>query len=326
MQNLALPLVVLASLACPGLAQGQLSATEGGVRLTQPEHEVAFDSDGVLVQPERGPEWRWRLEHFGSEARSILATDALAGRSPEIERADRLTFDRGSVQEQYLVHPNGMEQRFVIPAELELGGADLVIAGSVACEGQLSETADGWKWSDGKGAVTLGRVFVFDATGDPIAAEMMVEPDRTLIRVDGAELETAAYPVTVDPEIGTDDFAISQTLPLPNPDVEALDPAVAYSAEHDTYLVVWSANGGTFGPNQSGIYGRLYDANTRLPLGGQFSISQTVGAVLPDVACGNQGDEFFVVWEQPGQIKGRRIHAGTGGLLSSEAGLASTLR
>ena len=212
---------------------GELRATVDGVRLSQPRHDMRFGPDGLEVVPRSGPRWSWRLAQLVGE------TVGLGGVRPVLVEPDVVRYARGAVDEEYRTTARGVEQRFVIHRPLALGGGDLVIAGAVECAGSLVERPDGWAWSDDRGSVSLGDVYVFDRDGRSLPARMEVTARRTRITVDGAALEGAAYPVTVDPEIGSDDFRISAMGPDGDTSYGAFDPAVAYGSQDGLYLVVW---------------------------------------------------------------------------------------
>ena len=67
----------------------------------------------------------------------------------------------------------------------------------------------------------------------------------TRIVVDGAALARAAYPVTVDPEIGANDFRISDLGPDGDPSFDASSAAVTANGQGNEYLVVWSGDDST---------------------------------------------------------------------------------
>jgi len=87
-----------------------------------------------------------------------------------------------------------------------------------------------------------------------------------------------------------------------DPSGEARSPAVAYSTNQNTFIVVWSGiPGGT--DLEREVYGQLVSADGSL-VGGMVRISQTgpanvsaQGAFHPDVVHNRNLDEFLVVWD-----------------------------
>ncbi len=185
-------------------ALNDLKPTDGGVRLTHPRHEVTFTATGVAMAPRRGgPAWQWELvdvEAGGAPVVAVPATDVAPTLTGRV-----VVYDRGGMIEQYVPRAATVEQQFVLPARLDLDGADLAIGGRVTSPGAFEATGAGWQWATADGAVTLGDVTVFDANGARLPATLAVSAETTQIVVDGAALESASYPVTVDPEVGTND-------------------------------------------------------------------------------------------------------------------------
>ncbi len=89
-------------------------------------------------------------------------------------------------------------------------------------------------------------------------------------------------------------------------DYEARDPAVAYNAAQNEYLVVWRGddNSGLLDDNEYEIYGQRIDAATGAEVGvNDFRISdmgldgdESYAALGPDVAWSSANDVYLVVW------------------------------
>ena len=179
-----------------------LEATANGYRLRHPRHVATFTAEGLQFAPRRsGLEWAWRLMLV--EAGDTPLAGVAIGPVPPMRQAQGVTYPRGGLVEQYLARQGSLEQQFALPQPLLLAGADLVIAGT------FEETADGWLWRTSESSVRLGRVRVYDARGTLMPATMAVTAHATRIVVDGAALSRAAYPVTIDPEIGANDCRFS---------------------------------------------------------------------------------------------------------------------
>jgi len=248
-------------------AVNDLEATAGGYRLRHPRHVATFTAEGLQFAPRRsGLEWAWRLMFVGA-GDTPLAGVAI-GPVPPTRQAQGVTYPRGGLVEQYLARKGNLEQQFLIPQPLPLAGANLVIASAVACAGAFEETADGWLWRTSEGGVRLGRVRVYDAWGTLLRATMAVTAHATRIVVNGAALSRAAYPVTVDPEIGANDFRLSDRGPDGNANYDAFAPAVAYNSTNNQYLVVWYGDDNTTllvdGENE--VFGQRFAPGYRLYL------------------------------------------------------------
>ncbi len=279
-------------------------ATADGWQLRHPRHTATFTPAGVEFAPRSGgPEWTWRLTFVGAAGVSVDAVP------PQRDPAGGVAYHRGGLVEQYLARKNTIEQQFLIPQPLALNGMDLVIAGAVVCAGAFEETADGWLWrtADGaaaSGAVHLGNVRVYDAAGRELPATMAVTAAETRIVVAGAALTQAAYPVTIDPELGANDLRIS----FMGKDIwyNAFNTAVAYNSTDDEYLVVWYAddNSGTLADDEFEIYAQRVDAATGALIGANFRLSDMGGtgnadydAYNPAVAYDSTDNQYLVVWE-----------------------------
>jgi hypothetical protein len=178
-----------------------------------------------------------------------------------------------------------------------------VISGEVDCDGEFHEVTGGWLWRDEAGEVRLGEVRVFDAAGEKLEALMEVNASGTRIVVAAQGLARAAYPVTIDPEIGANDFRISST-GLIGDDLSRRPnyPAVAYNSTDNEYLVVWSADEVD---NEFEIYGQRIDAATGARMSmSDFRISDMgpdgdlrYAAVYPAVTYNATDNEYLVVWK-----------------------------
>ena len=313
-------------------AHNDLRQTADGVRLAHRAYQVAFAPDELAVRPRRGPAWRWRLTRVRGESGAPVPGVSCDATAPRIAAPTRVAYRRGRVEEQYVVLPDSIEQRFVLERELGLGGEDLVIEGAVTCAGAFERTPSGWRWYDALGAVTLGTVYVYDSRGEPLPATMEVDRRTSRIRVDGAALARAAYPVVVDPEIGPNDFRISDMGPDGDVLYDAENPAVAYNPIQNEYLVVWAGDDAPL-PLSNGrpeIFGQRIDAATGQEVGpNDFLISDpgpccsgTYSSHWPAVVYNPAHHEYLVVWregfatvqivEGNFDIHGQRLDAATG--------------
>ncbi len=279
--------------------------------LRQPHDRVEFAAEGVRFEPRRGPAWSWSLRAVEAGGTALPGV-RLAGVGP---RADGFTarYERGALVEEYVAHADGIEQRFVLGAPPAAAGA-LVLVGEVASAGSFETLARGWRWRNDRGAVRLGEVFAYDATGAALPATLEVTATGTRIVLDGAALAAARYPVTVDPEIGANDFRISDMGGTGDANYDAFEPAVAYNATDNEYLVVWAGDDDVGGlvDGEYEIFGQRLDAATGAEVGSNdLRISDmggtgdvTYGALLTAVAYNATDNEYLVVWRGSDNVGG----------------------
>ncbi len=298
-------------------AVNRLVATAAGYSLRHPRHSGEFGPEGIRVAPRRGGvEWSWRLTGVQAGERQVSGV-SLEAVHPVESAPGVIEYRRGGLLERYVVEAGSLEQQFVIPEPLALEGRDLEIVGEVASTGRFEEAAEGWRWRGERGAIRLGEVRVYDARGNELPARFAVGPGETRLVIAATALATAAYPVTIDPEIGVDDFRISNMGPLG----PAFTPAIAYNFVDDEYLVVWQ--GDFTSAWEFEIYGQRIDAATGEEIGqNDFRISDMgndgqsqLHALDPDVAYNSTNNEYLVVWtgddvrDSELEIYGQRLNA-----------------
>jgi cytoskeletal protein CcmA (bactofilin family) len=317
------------------IAVNHLTQTAEGYHLRHPRHIADFTPHGVSVQARGGgPKWHWQLQSAGAESAQPENSVGLPlrGMSKEVSGETVVRYHREELVEQYLLRPKTIEQQFIIPAPLPLGREDLVITGRVSSDGAFEKAETGWRWRNEAGAVTLGTVTVFDAGGAELPATMQVTANETRIEVDGSALAMAEYPVTIDPEIGANDFRISDMGPDGSTSFGAGDAAVAYNSTNNEYLVVWKGTDDTapLVGGESEIFGQRLNAATGAEVGANdFRISDmgpdgngSFDAASPKVAYNSTNNEYLVVWvgddnaaplvDNEDEIFGQRLNAATG--------------
>ncbi len=289
-----------------------------------PRFTAELSANGIAVlTPDGGSLWSWRLVAVEAGGEPVAGVDA--GLVAPIGRgAGEVEYPRGAVAERYLARHSTVEQRFVLREPLALGGEDLAIVGAVESPGRFVGVGDGWRWGEGPDAVRLGDVRVFDAQGVNLPARLEVTATATRLTVTSDGLARAAYPVTIDPEIGTDDFRISDMGPEGSPLYATAWVRLAYNSTRDEVLVVWEGNDVMEDGDE--IYGQRLEAPTGLEIGdNDFRVSDMgppgdsrFQADLPAVAYNSRDDEYLVVWQgdegTDGEIEiyGQRLDAATG--------------
>ena len=298
--------IALAPEQAIAVATNNLEVIENGYRLHHPRHIAEFTTSGLQFTPRRGgPTWAWQLTFVGAYDAPLANVEVGAVR-PVSKQRGIVAYLRGGVVEQYLARHDTIEQQFIIPQPPTLDGLDLVIAGQVTSLGTFATSREGWIWQTAEGTVRLGNVRVYDAAGQSLPAAMAVTAEETRITVNGAALAQATYPVTIDPEIGANDFRLSDMGPDGDPDYDALEPAVAYNSMNNEYLVVWHGedNTGSLVADEWEIYGQRVDAATGAEVGpNDFRLSDmgpdgdpSYGAFNPMVAYNSVANEYLVVW------------------------------
>ncbi|MEP7356750.1 MAG: hypothetical protein ABI847_05885 [Anaerolineales bacterium] len=323
-------------------AVNQLEAGSAGWHLRHPRHTADFTPGGVRFVPRGGgPAWSWTLTWVGTADQKLPGVDTDPVR-PVVEQAQTIAYPRGALIEQYVPRGESLEQQFVLLTPPAMGGADLVIAGRVDSLGVFETLPNGWQWQTEAGAVTLGQVRVFDAHGRALPATMAVSAGSTQIVLDGRALALAAYPVTVDPQIGANDFRLSDMGPDGSTAYGANEPDVAYNSTNNEYLVVWRGDDDT-GPLVQGefeIFGQRVNAATGAEIGGDFRLSDMgpdgdtdYGAFEPVVAYNSTSNQYLVVWygdDDTGdlvasefEVYGQRVNAATGAEIGGDIRLSN---
>ncbi|MFN7950733.1 MAG: hypothetical protein U0610_03325 [bacterium] len=290
--------------AAARLAVNRVEPIAGGLRLSHPRRTVDFTSDGVRVWGVRGaPDWRWTLASVRSSAGAELV--AIEPVTPVRAVDGNVRYDRGRVREEYRFDTNSFEQRFVVPSALPLAGGDLVVTGTIRSGGRHERGPERWQWRGDGAEVWLGDARVFDADGRVIPCSFDVSATATRLVVNGAALASAAYPVTIDPEIGSNDVRISDMGPNGDPAYDAFKPAVAYNSINDTYVVVWEGDDSTGGlvEGETEIFGQVITASGSQTGYSDVRISYAGGtgtadykAHDPAIAFNSTYGQFLVVW------------------------------
>lgn len=148
-----------------------------------------------------------------------------------------------------------------------------------------------------------------------------------LLALVSALLLTPTAWAQVLPEVGADDFRISDAGVDGDPEFHARRPSVAYNAATDEYLVAWP---GRDGDVFAGTFAQRLDAATGAEVGvNDFVVSDNGASSSPTAVVVNTAlNEFVVVWSSfwSGQmgLYGRRIDAETGLAVGDEFRIRAT--
>ena len=312
-------------------------AGDAGVSRPEPfePSEIALQNDELIADivdgrlvfvPESGQTWEWTLASFAGVQVDVGSRFAMQSASLD---GGSIIVDRGEFVERYIDRGDAIEQQFVLPEPLDLEGEDLVIDGVVDHDYlHLDRFDEGWAWRTGEHGVTYGRAFVFDASGAEIPSRTRVNMSGTEIVVDGEALAQAAYPVTIDPLIGSVQRVSMMGTDGVGGDRDGVEAAIAMNTDDDEYLVVWSgANDGVGGQveDEFEIFASVLDSTGAEVVGeSDLRVSMmgingddAIDAVNPDVAWHSLADEYLVVWQghrAPGEweIYGQRLNENGG--------------
>tara|TARA_R110002072_G_scaffold303063_1_gene492429 strand:- start:4898 stop:7162 length:2265 start_codon:yes stop_codon:yes gene_type:complete len=269
-----------------GLHRADASRLVGGGK----HFQAYFSRQGLMFHPILGMAAP-TLQHVALTPQSIARGAASVAVGSEVMpcfRGLQVQYHHvDSMTERYDVHPHGIELSWRFD-ERPPGDGDLAVHYAVDTTlADVQQTADGGVelWLPGVGGVSLGGVTGIDANGTRVAGTLRYAQGELELSLPAAFVDSAVYPVVLDPLIGTV-FNVMLTTQIDG------DPDVAYDATNDRYLVVFM---------------RALAANTVVPRG-QMITSAGVGinntifftaqGVCDRVRVANLAshDRFGVVW------------------------------
>ncbi len=265
----------------------------GVLRASGPAYSATFDAGGCDFTPLLG-----ELAPRSYPLRCTLAAayrgDAvLYARTslpalPQLEGTTVRYQHTRDLVERYTAGTDGIEQSFVF-ASRPAGAGDLVVELDVETDLGLDDAGpDRLAYSvPGLGGVTFGGVTGIDANGDRVAGTIRASTRRIELRLPAAFVDRAAYPLVLDPLIGSNIVAGT------SPTGSDLLSAVAYDATTDKYLVVWSAAVTSF---LAEIRAHLVAGDGSLT-GGLMTLTTTATrGERPGVGGVNVSNRFAVAW------------------------------
>ena len=301
-----------------------VSTRDGVVRADGADYTARFDRDGVVFTPALGRDaprsfpMRLRLVAIERGAGSPLALAKNAAPQPT---ASAVHYDRGDdVHERWHVSPAGLELSYVF-ARPPTGPGDLVVRLRVDTDlDMVAPSADGGVYLQhaGHGGVHISGVTGIDAAGAHVRGSIECDGDGLVLRLPAAFVDTALYPLVLDPLIGT------VLRPTSGNDGQ---PQLSYEAASQSYLLVFERATSAMDVD---VLGQRLDIRGRA-LGPLLLIrtGQATIATRPVVCTVASRSRFVVAWREAVSILGpwRVAFAAVdqGGAVSSAAILSATV-
>jgi hypothetical protein len=210
-------------------------------------YKASFDATGATYIPFLGscaPQnypVSFHLKNITSGGAPI-AFDPL---TPAMHDGMRVAYDRGGVTELYALSLDSVEQEFTFAS---VPAGELVLQLDVGTTLDATPAGDGLRWSNTLGAVTYSRAVVVDANGNRTPVVTQQEGGVIEIRVPADLVASAAYPIVIDPVIGT--FTVDASTS------DDLNPDIAFDATNNVYQVCWER---VFSGSDHDCYSQLQD-------------------------------------------------------------------
>ena len=268
--------------------------------------KATFDRDGVIIAPHKGPKWQWQSKHIKTSLNqeSLIPFGSLSGPHRENQIVN---YNYGALIERYIIKRSSIEQQFILNENIFSPGSDIVLTGAINSSGVFSNTNNKNIWKNDKGVINFFKLKVLDAKGRILHAKLDVKSDQASITLLAQEVHNATFPITIDPEIGTNDLRISDIGPDDGTNNNFLntDPKIVYNPESNGYLVVWVGedNTGALVDNEFEIFGQLYNTDGSEE-GANFRISDMgpdgdtdYRATNPTLTVNAATGQYLVVWE-----------------------------
>jgi hypothetical protein len=206
----------------------------------------------------------------------------LASAAP-VRAGERVTFDRGAVQEVYDLRADAVEQTFVVASDWS---GDVEVEIEVRSDLVENAAEPGIQFGNERGQVSYGQAHVVrDGALTPVATTC----EGRTIRIHVPAALRGSAPLVIDPIIHTSAFTFTGGQPNAQPDV-------AYDASTDQYLIVWEYQ---FSAADIDVYSEFRNGDgTAVQNSLGIIDSSTVSCAVPRVANLNQYDRFLVVMQR----------------------------
>ncbi|MCA8964916.1 MAG: hypothetical protein H6838_15855 [Planctomycetes bacterium] len=241
--------------------------------------------------------WRWRTVSVR------IGETELVTHAPELRHTDfRAEYDLGHVVEAYDVGRDGLEQTFVI-ARRPTSAGDLVVTGAVqtalnATGVENAHRAATYLDAAGRAILTYGAATAVDAAGRRAAMRTTITGTSVSLRLDGAWLAGASFPVTVDP-------LLSPVL------VNAVGAAVtAVDLVHETNTPggrLWLAFSRAAAANDEDLYFWCADSDGSNAVPVFVDVSATWSTAEPSCTWSNQAHDVVVAFTRQSAAGARSV-------------------
>ncbi len=234
-----------------------------GVWASGDTYKVSFH-DGMTFYPLLGPgapenlPVRWQTTAMLRGGQRLLDTGTAV--APATWHSDlRFEYRFDGLTEAYDIRPDGVEQSFVLYAP-PAGDGDLVVEGRLS--GRLS--ADDRSPSHGEIAlrdaagralVTYGAATAIDAAGRRLPMQVATQGDRVRLHVPDSWLDSASYPVVLDPLLSSTQLAVALILGTVGETSIGVDVESTYLGG-DGVLVAYTRS---FSANDHDLYVRMLE-------------------------------------------------------------------
>ena len=270
---------------------GLAAQPDGSFQAGGADYRARLGAAGMVYEPALGR----AVEHTQSLALSLRSIErgglpvAVGAAHPQASASElALELARGAgVTERYDVRPEGVELSYRFEEPLP-GSGDLVVR--LALSTTLPRPAEGEAGSlafelPGVGGVSIGAVLGIDADGDTAQGSLRLAGDELALVLPAAFVDSASYPLVLDPLVGS----VITVIASGNDDT---DPDAAYDMNNNVYLVVWQR---IFSATDSDIRGQRVSGTGALTGSTIFFTSDWV-STSPAVANLAAKDRFAVVW------------------------------
>jgi hypothetical protein len=286
-----------------------VSAVAAQVQVEAPSCAVSADSGGTRIVSSASSELA-----LGLRLTRMGRGDQLDAVPPVAPRGDgeRIVYSRGGgIEEHWVVRATGLEF-YVELAQRPSGSGDYVVRYELdpGAAQPAAATEGGIAWTvPGLGTISMGGVTVLAADGAHCSGSLAIVDGELELRAPGAFVDAAAFPLRLDPLVGTVTM-ISQ--PHPFYDNSARESDIAHDAALDRFLVVWREPASSTGFD---VRAHLTDANGA-KIGSSLLLASAVSTLAPRVGAVSSSGQFAVAWQEGATVRCRLVRA-SDGLLSS---------
>jgi fibronectin type 3 domain-containing protein len=211
-----------------------------------------------------------------------------------------VSFDRGTVEEKYLLRPDALEQSFIIRS-LPADRSDIIVSGRVSTN--LVPPADGTAGAKlafragTSDVLTISDAVAVDAAGRRQDLLLAYSSGKVSLTVPASWVAGASLPITIDPLMGgpvTVDASVGSTVAQVN-GVPVRVTDVCYNSLQNEWLVVWQEQFGADAFNFD-VYAQRVNASGNL-VGSAIPVSVTAaGEYEPAVSWAPSVNRYLVAW------------------------------